>query len=87
MKIKNGDVFHMRCDYPSGGSMVVSEGVVKIIERPHGKVRYQVLKGISRMENGIVYVETVSEFLGGSLGRTIWESTKILKKDHPEYWL
>ena len=80
MKVKIDDVFHVRCDWESGG---LSEGVIRILERPHGKVKFEVIKSIHRLTLGAIGVNDMYSFFSGR----IWTSTKILKKDHPEYWL
>ena len=83
IKVKIGDVFHVKCEWATGGLM---EGIIQITARPHGMIEYIVLKNIHQFKTGEKYRDDMYSFFGGS----IWTSTRISKKElekYPEYFL
>ena len=83
INVKIGDVFHVKCDWATGGLM---EGIIQITARPHGKIHYRVLKSMHQFRENHLYTGDMYEFFGGS----IWTSKRITKRElkkFPEYFL
>jgi len=81
--VKVGDVFHVYCDWATGGYM---EAIIQVTERPHGSFKYVVLKEIENFKGGREYSNALYTFFGGAA----WTSTRITKrelKNRPELFL